>query len=82
MVPFVEWFPSALTGLALSTLGVAKLYGRSRGIVGGADKPWRQRFLVGSCPTWSRPVNLIVPYVFLGLGLAYLGYLAWLLLSR
>jgi hypothetical protein len=82
MVPFEDWFPPAITGLALLTMGVLKLYGRNRGIVGGGDKPWRQRLLAGSCPTWSRSVNLMVPYVFLGLGLANLGYVTWLFLAK
>jgi hypothetical protein len=81
MVPFEDWFPLATVGATFSILGVLKLYGRSRGIVGGGDKPWQDR-VVGSCPTWSRPVNLVVPYVFLGLGLLNLGWLARLFLAK
>ena len=82
MVPFEDWFPLATVGLTLSVLGVLKLYGQSRGIVGGGDKPWKQRLLAGSCPTWSRPINLVVPYVFLALGLLNLGRLTWLFLAK
>jgi hypothetical protein len=79
MVSFGDWFPLACVGLTFTGLGAMKLYGRIHGVVGGGGKPWQQR-LAGSCPTWSRPVNGSVPYVFLGLGLWYLGQLAWLLL--
>jgi hypothetical protein len=81
MVPFEDWFPLATVGATFSALGVIKLLGQHRGIVGGGGKPWQQR-LAGSCPTWTRPVNLAVPYVFLGLGLLDLGWLAWLFLRQ
>ncbi len=82
MVPIEEWLPPTTVGLIFCLLGVMKLYGQSRGIVGGGDKPFRQRLLAGSCPTWSRPVNLAMPYVFLGLNLLNLGWLAWLFVRQ
>jgi hypothetical protein len=81
MMAIEDWLPPATVGLTFTGLGVAKLYGRARGIVGGGAKPWTQR-MAGSCPTWSRPVNMLVPYVFLAAGLANLGWLAVLMLSR
>lgn len=81
MVPFFDWFPLALVGVMFATLGTLKVIGLHRGIIGGAAKPYRQR-LMGSCPTWSRHVNVLLPFVFLGLGLWNLGRLAWLVLRR
>ncbi len=81
MVPIEDWLPLASVGVTFSVLGAIKVYGRSRGVIGGGDKTFRLR-LLGSCPTWSRPVNLAVPYIFLGLGLANLGWLAWLFVRR
>lgn len=39
MISFVDWFVPALIGVQFMLLGSLKLYGLSRGIVGGADKP-------------------------------------------
>ncbi len=63
---FTEWSPNALVGIAFTTMGCLKMYGRSRGIMGGGGKPWTQRCL-GSCPTWSRQINLGVIALFLGI---------------
>jgi hypothetical protein len=39
MTSFIDWFVPALIGLTFTLLGSLKLYGLSRGVVGGADKP-------------------------------------------
>jgi len=43
MTSFLEWFPLALVGTTLTALSGIKLWGLSRGIVGGGDKPAFQR---------------------------------------
>lgn len=43
MLDFSDWFPLATVGLTFTVLGVLKLWGLRRGIVGGADKPMVQR---------------------------------------
>jgi hypothetical protein len=40
MAPFIDSLVPALIGLTFTLLGSLKLYGLSRGIVGGADKPF------------------------------------------
>jgi hypothetical protein len=40
MRSFADWFIPALIGVQFTLLGLAKLYGLSRGIIGGADKPF------------------------------------------
>jgi hypothetical protein len=40
---FINWFIPAFIGTQFTLLGLAKLYGLSRGIVGGADKPLTTR---------------------------------------
>jgi len=74
-----DWLPPAAVGLTFTALGAFKIYGFSRGIVGGGCKPAAQR-LCGSCPTWSRELNIAVTCFFLAIGLGNLAYLAWLLM--
>jgi hypothetical protein len=38
MDKFVDWFPFAIVGAALTVFGSLKLYGVLRGIEGGRDK--------------------------------------------
>jgi hypothetical protein len=40
MISFIDWFIPALIGVTFTLLGFLKLYGLSRGVVGGADKPF------------------------------------------
>jgi hypothetical protein len=40
MISFIDWFVPALIGLTFTLVGSLKLYGLSRGVVGGADKPF------------------------------------------
>ena len=72
-----DWLPAVTVGLTFTTLGALKIYGFSRGIVGGGCKPASQR-LCGSCPSWSRSLNIAVTGLFLLIGLGNLAYLAWL----
>ncbi len=81
MITFADWFPLATVGLTFTLLGSLKLWGLSRGIVGGADKPVFQR-LCGTSPTWeSHSLRLGFPFLLLGLGLFNLGWLGWVLFS-
>jgi hypothetical protein len=41
---FTDWFPAAAVGLMFTIMGSAKIWGLTRGVVGGADKPVAQRF--------------------------------------
>jgi hypothetical protein len=43
MPVFSDWFPMAAAGLTFTILGGVKLWGLTKGIVGGADKPAVQR---------------------------------------
>lgn len=38
-----HWFIPAVIGLTFTAMGAMKLYGLSRGIVGGADKPFAKQ---------------------------------------
>jgi hypothetical protein len=40
MLPLADWLPPAVVGVTFTLLGSLKLYGLSRGVVGGADKPF------------------------------------------
>ena len=80
MKTFMEWSPPAIVGAAFTVFGALKLYGARHGIVGGGSKPFAQR-VCGSCPTWSRAMNRTVMFVFLAIGVSYLAWAAWELLS-
>jgi hypothetical protein len=40
MTSFIDWFVPVLIGATFTLMGSLKLYGLSRGVVGGADKPF------------------------------------------
>jgi len=40
MISFADWWVPALIGATFTLLGSLKLYGLSKGVVGGADKPF------------------------------------------
>jgi hypothetical protein len=40
MIPFADWLIPAVIGGSFTLIGSLKLYGLSRGVVGGADKPF------------------------------------------
>jgi hypothetical protein len=79
MAELLIWVPTALVGVSFTGLGLIKVYGLARGIVGGGGKPASQR-LCGSCPTWSRRVNIAMPFIWLAIGLGHLA-VAWALIS-
>jgi hypothetical protein len=79
MPPLSDWLPASTVGLTFTSLAALKIYGYTRGIVGGGGKPASQR-LCGSCPSWTRNVNIAVTCLFLAIGLGNLGYLAWIVL--
>lgn len=39
MLTFSDWFPPLVVGVVFSAMGMLKLYGYRRGLVGGRDKP-------------------------------------------
>jgi len=80
MIALADWLPHAAVGSTFTTLGVLKIYGLSKGIVGGGCKPYGQR-LCGTCPSWSRPFNIGVILLFLAIGLGNLIWLGWVLSS-
>jgi hypothetical protein len=43
MIPWTDWLPPALVGVLFLLFGALKLYGLSRGTVGGPDKPLAER---------------------------------------
>jgi hypothetical protein len=81
-LPFIDWFTPALICVIFTALGIIKIIGQKRGLVGGGGKPWKERLMSGYCPTWSRPVNLAAPYVFLGMGIFHFGIMMWLLFDH
>jgi hypothetical protein len=68
-----DWLPSTVVGVTFTVLGAFKIHGFLRGIVGGGGKPAAQR-LCGSCPSWSRSLNIAVVCLFLAIGLGNLAY--------
>lgn len=40
MTGLADWFVPAFIGLTFTLVGTLKLYGLSKGVVGGADKPF------------------------------------------
>jgi hypothetical protein len=43
MISLADWLPPAMVGGMFTLLGCLQLYGLSRGVVGGADKPFVTR---------------------------------------
>lgn len=43
MISLSDWLPPAVIGVTFTSLGILKLYGLSRGVVGGGDKPFATR---------------------------------------
>jgi hypothetical protein len=62
-------------------LGLLKIYGWKKGIIGGGGKSASCRFL-GRCPSWSKQFNLAVIALFLGIGAGNLGLCLAMLLGR
>lgn len=80
VIPFADWFPLLAIGIAFTTVGLLKVYGFRRNIVGGGGRPYSCR-LLGICPTWSKQMNFMVRALFLSIGLVAFAILAWLLLT-
>jgi hypothetical protein len=79
MIAFADWFPLLTLGGVFTTFGLLKVYGFRHNIIGGGGKPFSCR-LRGSCPTWSKQMNVVVMALFLLMGLSFLSILGWLLL--
>ena len=72
MNALMEVLPLVIVGVAFTTVGALKVYGRTKGIVGGGGRPVKFR-LLGSCPTWTRKVNIAMTWLFCAIGIAALG---------
>jgi hypothetical protein len=80
MVSFADWFPLLSVGSLFTAFGLLKVYGLNHNIVGGGGKPFSCR-LRGSCPTWSKQMNVLVTTVFLAIGFAFLSIMMSLFLN-
>lgn len=81
MPHFADWLPALSVGVSFTAVGLLKVYGLSRGIVGGGSQPAADR-LCGTCPSWSHRVNVAMTCLFLAIGLVNLTYLAWVMLNQ
>lgn len=77
----LDWLVPAMLGVVFTTLGLFKVYGWKKGIVGGGDKPASCR-LLGRCPSWSKQLNMVVMTVFLGIGVVNIGLCLVVLLGQ
>ena len=68
MMPLSVWVAPAAEGLLFTTLGLTKIYGFRKGIVGGPGKSASCR-LLGYCPSWGRPLNWTLALFCLAVGL-------------
>jgi hypothetical protein len=75
MTALADWLPNTLVGITFTALGLIKVVGWQKGIVGGGGQPASCR-LMGRCPSWSKPVNIGVIVLFLAIGLVNLGVVA------
>jgi hypothetical protein len=80
MITFPEWLPPSAIGATFTTIGLLKVYGLCKGVVGGGGKPISCR-LLGRCPTWSRPLHIVFVLFFLGVGVVNLAILLALLMK-
>jgi hypothetical protein len=67
-----DWLTPAIIGVTFTTLGLLKVYGWKKGIIGGGGKPASCR-LLGRCPSWSKQINITFIALFLGVGVTFLG---------
>ena len=79
MLTIPDWFPLATVGGTFTAVGLLKIYGFRKGIIGGGGRPVSCR-LLGSCPNWSRRLNILFVAFFLGVGLSCLVRLLRLIL--
>jgi hypothetical protein len=81
MIMLSDWVPNAVVGVTFLSLGLIKVYGWRKGIVGGGGKPAACR-LMGRCPSWSTLVNIGVILLFLAIGMDNLAYVVMALGSE
>ena len=81
MIAPSDWIPPLAAGVTFSTLGLCKIYGWRKGIVGGGGKPLRCR-LGGRCPSWSREFNLGFIVLLLVSGVVNLGFFVAAMIKR
>ena len=74
MILFFDWFPPAVVGATFTAIGVLKVYGLRKGIVGGGGKS-AACGLLGRCPAWSKTLHTVLVLFFLGAGLVNLAIL-------
>jgi hypothetical protein len=80
MIAPSNWIPLSVVGVTFTAVGLLKVYGLRKGIVGGGSRPLSCR-LLGSCPSWSKHLNVLMTAVFLIIGFTCLGILASLALK-
>lgn len=78
MTTFSECLPPAAVGATFTTIGLLKVYGLRKGVIGGGGKPISCR-LLGRCPSWSKQLHLVFVWFFLGVGVVNLALLLTLL---
>ena len=71
----------ALIGVVFVALGVLKVYGWKKGIVGGGDASASCR-LLGRCPSWSKQLNIAFVAAFLAIGVVGLSVCLAVLLKQ
>lgn len=81
MVTPIDRFSYALVAVLFTTLGVLKVHGWKKGVIGGGGKPTSCR-LLGRCPSWSKQFNIFMIILFLGIGIVHLGLLLKALVTR
>jgi hypothetical protein len=79
MIALTDWLPLTTVGVTFTTVGLLKVYGFRKGIVGGGRPAYCR--LLGSCPSWSRQLNVMMVVLLLGIGLSCLAVLLALLLE-
>jgi hypothetical protein len=67
-----EWLPPLAASLTFLALGLCKVYGWRKGVVGGGGKPAVCR-LQGRCSSWSKEFNFGFMVLMLCIGLLNLG---------
>lgn len=80
IIAFADWFPLLMIGSAFTTVGLLKVHALRHTIVGGGGKSFSRR-LRGTCPTWSKQMNVMAMLIFLVPGLLAFAILGWLLLT-
>ena len=74
-----DWLPPLLAALTFTSLGLCKVYGWRKGVIGGGGKPVLCR-LNGRCPTWSNEFNMAFLVLLLSVGLLNSGLFVLVLL--